>query len=75
VLLGREIFIPLRKVFKGSFYRFASTRWLPPGLTGPKAILARELVKAKTHSPGPQRKRQSCVPIRKPVRTCVSKEV
>ena len=75
MLFGREIFIPLRKAFKASLHRFASIRWLPPGLTGPKAILARELVKAKTHTPGPQRQRQPGVPIRKPVMNCISKEV
>ena len=74
MLLGREISIPLRKALKASSHRFASTRCLPPGLTGPQAILARALAKVKTHTPDPQRQRQHGVPIRKPVRTCVSKE-
>ena len=75
MLLGREISILPRKALKASSHRFASTRRLPPGLTVSRAILARELAKGKTHTPGPQRQRQHGVPIRKPVRTCVSKEV
>jgi hypothetical protein len=51
VLLSREIAIPSRKVLKSpSPPRFASTGWLTPGLTASKAILARELVKGRTHS-------------------------
>lgn len=75
MLLGREISIPPRKTLKASSHRIAFTRCLPPGLTSPKAILARELAKVKTHTSGPQRQGQHGVPIRKPVRTCVSKEV
>ena len=75
MLLGREVSIAPRKAFKASSHRFASTRCLTPGLPGSKAILARELAKGKTYIPGPQRQRQHGAPIRKSVRTCISKEV
>ena len=75
MLLGREISSPPRQALKASSHCFASTRCLPPGLAGSKAILARELAKGKAHTAGPQRQRQHSVPIRKPVRTCISKEV
>jgi hypothetical protein len=51
VLLSRKISIPSGKVLKSlSFHRFASTGCLTPGLTGSKAMLAREPVKSRAHS-------------------------
>jgi hypothetical protein len=51
VLLGWEISIPSPKVPKSPCpLRSASTGCLIPGLTGSKTILARELVKPRTHS-------------------------
>jgi hypothetical protein len=76
VLLSREISSPFGNVLKSSsLHRFVSTGCLPPGLTDSKAIPARELAKGRTHTAGPQRQRQHSVPLRKPVRNCVSKEV
>ena len=51
MLFSREISIPSRKVLKSpSLHRFASTGCLTLGLTGSKAILAREPVNSRTHS-------------------------
>ena len=51
MLFSREISIPSRKVLKSpSLHCSASTGCLTQGLTGSKAIPARELVKGRTHS-------------------------
>jgi hypothetical protein len=50
VLLSRELSIPSRKVLKLSpLHRFTPTGFLIPEYAGSKAILARELVKGRTH--------------------------
>jgi len=50
VLLTWEISIPSPKVLKSSsLNRFAALGFLIPGRAGSKAILARELVKGRTH--------------------------
>lgn len=57
MVLSREISSPSRKVLKSPFlHRSASTGCLTPGLTGSKAIPARELVKGRPHSVPPRQK-------------------
>ena len=75
MLLSREISIPSRKVLKSlSLHRFASTGCRTPGLTGAKAIPARERVKGRTHSRSATLKGSLC-PMRDPLGNCISKEV
>ena len=51
MLRSRECSIPLRKVLRSpSLHCFASTGCGTPALTGPKTILARELVNTRTNS-------------------------
>jgi hypothetical protein len=50
-VLRSPISIPSGKVLQSpSLHRYASTGCPSPGLTGSKAILARALVKIRTHS-------------------------
>ncbi len=58
MLPSRECSIRLPKVLRSPSLRcFASTGCVTPALTGPKTILARELVNTRTHS-GSAAKRQ-----------------